>query len=166
MIIHRDASRLLQKYLNSDETHSNVLLVQGARQVGKTLLCTQAVAALPKSRTSVSLNLELRPDIKLLMDGCQKFSDFESLLKSKMGFTPGAGAVLFIDEAQESKSIGGFVRFMKESWSDTKCILTGSSMSRLFDKDTRIPVGRYETLTVRPFSFREFLRAKDQWTPQ
>jgi predicted AAA+ superfamily ATPase len=160
MIIHRDVNPLIRKYLDSSETHSSVLLVQGARQVGKTLLCAQAIAALPKSRPSVSLNLELRPDIKLLIDGCQQFSEFESLLKSKMGFMPGSGAVLFIDEAQESKSIGGFVRFIKESWRDTKCILTGSSMSRLFDKNTRIPVGRYETLTVRPFSFREFLRAK------
>ena len=160
MIIHRDASLPFQKYIDSDERHSNVLLVQGARQVGKTMLCTQSIASLPKSRASISLNLELRPDIKLLIDGCQQFSEFESLLKSKMGFTPGMGAVLFIDEAQESKSLGRFVRFMKESWGDTKCILTGSSMSRLFDKDTRIPVGRYETLTVRPFSFREFLRAK------
>ncbi len=161
MIISRDIEAKIQAYLDSPELHSNVLLVHGARQVGKTLICTQVLSRLQQTRPCTTVNLEERPDLKLAMDECRSFSDFVVLLKTKLGFDPGNNAVLFIDEAQESKALGGFVRFMKEKWPHTKCILTGSSMSRLFDKDARIPVGRTQSVVVRPCTFREFLRAKD-----
>lgn len=161
MYIKRDIEAKLLSYLVSTEEHANVLLVQGARQVGKTLVCKKVLSQFPESRQCVSLNLEERPDLKLKIDQTENFADFTTLLKSTIGFEPGKGAVLFIDEAQESKTLGSYVRFMKENWSHTKCILTGSSMSKLFHKDTRVPVGRYQSLMVRPCSFREFLRAKD-----
>jgi uncharacterized protein len=160
MLVSRSIEKLLLDYLELKVEHANVLLVHGARQVGKTLLCSQVLSQCSHSHRTVSVNLEEKPDIKLLFDSCQSFADFEMLLKTKLGFSPGGESVLFIDEAQESKSLGGFVRFMKEKWSHTKCILTGSSMSRLFDKDVRIPVGRTQDIVVRPFSFREFLRAQ------
>ena len=138
-----------------------MLLVQGARQVGKTVICKQALSQLPPNRKITFINLEESPDLKLQIDQTQNFAEFTALLRLSKGFAPGEDAVLFIDEAQESKKIGSYVRFMKENWQHTKCILTGSSMTKLFDNDTRVPVGRFESLIVRPSSFREYLRARD-----
>jgi uncharacterized protein len=161
MYIRRDIEAKLITYLESKEEHSNVLLVQGARQVGKTAICKRTLSLVQDHRRCTSINLEERPDFKLQVDQCQNFLEFTMLLKNTLGFEPGQDAILFIDEAQESKTLGSFVRFMKENWSHTKCILTGSSMSKFFADETRIPVGRYESLFVRPCSFREFLRSKD-----
>jgi predicted AAA+ superfamily ATPase len=86
-------------------------------------------------------------------------------LRDEFNFTPNGSRILFIDEAQESRQLGRFVRFMKEDWHGTTTILTGSMMTRLFHDDIRFPVGRVKTIHVQPFSFFEFLAAakKNEW---
>jgi predicted AAA+ superfamily ATPase len=46
---------------------------------------------------------------------------------------------------------------MKEKWLKTQVVLSGSSMTRLFRKSQRVPVGRVLKLEVHSFSFLEFL---------
>jgi predicted AAA+ superfamily ATPase len=55
--------------------------------------------------------------------------------------------------------LGGFVRFMKEEWSNATVILSGSTLTRLFRPSVRYPVGRIRRCTVTPYSFTEFLVA-------
>lgn len=68
-------------------------------------------------------------------------------------------SILFIDEAQESMALGRFVRFMKEDRPCATVILSGSTLRRLFRKDTRYPVDRVKNLVLGPFSFSEYLTA-------
>jgi hypothetical protein len=75
------------------------------------------------------------------VDACQEFREFEQLLRDRLGFDGTAQHVLFFDEAQESRRLGQFVRFMKEDWPHATVILSGSTLSRLFRDDTRYPVG-------------------------
>ncbi len=82
------------------------------------------------------------------------------MLQIDFKFNPDIESILFIDEAQESKQLGAYVRSMKEQWHKTHVILTGSSISRLFSG--RFPVGRVEFLELQSFSFFEFLDAIDQ----
>jgi predicted AAA+ superfamily ATPase len=111
------------------------------------------------SMKTIIINLEKDRLFRLKIDECRQFSEFEDLLRISYGFDPAAGGILFIDESQESMVLGQFVRFMKESWPRTTSILSGSTLSRLFRKNIRYPVGRVKRLTVSPFSFYEFLRA-------
>lgn len=104
----------------------------------------------------VSLNLEVQKSIRLSIDNCQDFFEFEALLREH-GLKPEVEQILFIDEAQESEQIGSFVRSMKERWRNTRCVLSGSSMTRIFRDDQRIPVGRFHRLLLEPLSFHEFL---------
>jgi uncharacterized protein len=157
--MRRQLATVIEKYLNRDEPRSNTLIVQGARQVGKTHL-VQSI--LEKREQVCAINLEKTPQDKLAIDSTHSFAEFEVFLKTYYGFQPKKGSVLFIDEAQESKKLGSYVRFFKEEWEGSKVILTGSSMSRLFQVDQRVPVGRVEYLNVHPFSFREFLRMLGQ----
>lgn len=134
--------------------------MDGVRQVGKTTGIQLVLEDLKIPH--LEINLEKAKNVRLALDQTLDFMEFERLLKQEYGFVPGDGQLLFIDEANESHRLGHYVRQMKEDWQDQTVILTGSMMLRLFrDKDVRIPVGRYETLTVGPFSFDEFLLANE-----
>ena len=146
-------------FIERPDVHKPVLLVEGARQVGKTTLVSEALKNKPRS---VVLNLERDALARSSIDACRQFSDFEELLEDEYGYTGRDGRVLFFDEAQESIRLGGFVRVMKEEWSRATVVLSGSTLTRLFRDDTRYPVGRVERLIVRPFSFSEFLSAIDK----
>ncbi|MBD3343814.1 MAG: AAA family ATPase [Chitinivibrionales bacterium] len=155
--INRVQEKALRGFLNSSERNKNVLLVEGARQVGKTTLveyCLKKVKV-----PEISLNLDFHKRIRNKIDLCSEFGDFELILMDEIGFDPEKESILFIDEAQESEKLGSFVRFMKEKWDHTIVILSGSTLVRLFRKDQRFPVGRISCLLVTPFNFDEFLSA-------
>ena len=63
-----------------------------------------------------------------MIDDCEEFNEFNQVLKDRVGFDGDSGYVLFIDEAQESRKLGRFVRFMKEEWRNSTVILTGSTL--------------------------------------
>ncbi|WP_299976342.1 AAA family ATPase [Desulfobacula sp.] len=155
--IFRNIEPELYGFVKSSDEHKDVLLVEGARQVGKTTVVEHVISRFP-DRTTI-INLEKDRLFRLKIDECKQFSEFEDLLRISFGFDPTAGGILFIDESQESMVLGRFVRFMKESWPRTTTILSGSTLARLFRKDVRYPVGRVKRLMVSPFSFCEFLRA-------
>ncbi len=142
----------IDQFLRFDETESSVLLVEGARQVGKTYFLNDILS----EKNHIKIDLEKEKAFRAKIDATTNFEEFDLLLKTQKGLK--SGAILFIDEAQESEKLGEYVRYMKESWTNVTTILTGSSMTKLFRPNTRVPVGRINYLTVNPFSFREFLR--------
>lgn len=159
-------SNKIKELVDLSPNESIVLLVEGPRQVGKTTLITNTLTQ--NKIPAVEINLE-RDLVRLSqIEKCTDFGEFTTWLKDTLDFTPDGSKVLFIDEAQESKKLGHFVRFMKEEWQHTVTILTGSMMSRLFDADTRYPVGRVKNINVQPLTFFEFLAAlgKDDWIKQ
>lgn len=159
-MILRKISNKIKDFIDKKEKNKNVLIVDGVRQVGKT---TAIRAAL--SGKTLEINLELNKELRDRLDKTVEFAEFVRLLAVDFQFTPGTGTVLFIDEANESERLGHFVRQMKEDWPDQTTILSGSMLQKLFrDPKVRIPVGRYERLTVGPFNFAEFLQA-NQKTP-
>lgn len=156
-MIPRKLSQKLLQLVKNKEQFNNVILLEGARQVGKTTLVRQTLKE--NGIPFKEINLE---ELKILaekMDQCENFDDFSDLVQLEVKFKIGGPEVLFIDEAQESKQIGKFIRFMKEKWEFTIVILSGSSMARIFRDDTRFPVGRVAFLHLQPLSFSEFLSA-------
>jgi predicted AAA+ superfamily ATPase len=150
----------LEKLRSSVLSNNNrdVLLIQGARQVGKTTLIEQALAPL---NPVYALNFERDLDTLREIDRSDSFDEFTRILRLRF-HTPDfdrPGSIIFLDEAQESEKIGSYVRFMKEEWKHVRVILSGSSMSRIFRGSTRVPVGRYRPWHVTPFVFDEFLSA-------
>lgn len=155
--VERTIEPSIVDFLRRRERHKNVLLVEGARQVGKTSLVEHAIAASGKPACGANLERDVR--LRSLLDACGSFAEFEQVLADRLKFTPGPGSVLFIDESQESRNLGRFVRFMKEEWTDATVVLSGSTLSRLFRDDVRYPVGRVQQVVVAPFSFSEYLVA-------
>lgn len=155
--ISRSVDKSIRTFIVDARPNKNVMLVEGARQVGKSFMVAHALQA--SAKKFFSLNLEKETRLRSLIDECQEFCDFEQLLRDRIGFDGNADQALFFDEAQESRKLGEFVRFMKEDWPRATVILSGSSLSRLFRKETRYPVGRVQNLLLCPFSFSEFLVA-------
>ena len=155
--ISRTSDSDISAFFENSAPFKNVLLVEGARQVGKSSLVEHSLDKVSKKATR--LNLERDTRMCSLIDDCGDFSDFVQLLRDRLGFRPDAGEILFIDEAQESRRLGGFVRFMKEEWSHASVVLSGSTLGRLFREETRYPVGRVSRILLAPFSFSEFLDA-------
>lgn len=155
-MIQRDLEKRLIAHLTHRVEHPNVALLEGARQVGKTTLVESIRPKL--DREMLYLNLEENNRTVHDLSSCRDFADFETYLATTHQFKGDGQRVLCIDEAQEAPALGGFVRFMKEKWQHTPVILTGSSMTRIFGRETRFPVGRVTRFLLQPFSFKEFLR--------
>jgi uncharacterized protein len=153
----RNIEYILRDFLKDLGTGSGVLLVEGARQVGKTYFVESVLRDMDQERVIV-INLEKEKDLKFEIEETKNFEEFTQWLSLKKGFKDNEAYTVFIDEAQESQVLGSYVLSMKEEWKQSKVILTGSSMNKLFDGSSRVPVGRIDYLTVRPFSFLEFLQ--------
>jgi predicted AAA+ superfamily ATPase len=98
--VPRVQEKTLRTFVQEKAPHKDVLLVEGARQTGKTTLVEHVLSAV--KRKSVAINFERRPALLSKIDSCADFSDFTSLLEDACGFDPSANHVLFIDESQES----------------------------------------------------------------
>ena len=74
-------------------------------------------------------------------------------------------ALLFIDEIQEVPEAVAMLRYFYEDLPWVYVIAAGSRLQVLTKKRISFPVGRVEYLTLRPFSFVEYLEAKgyDDW---
>lgn len=153
--------RVIEKPIREAIVHStspyNVILLSGARQCGKSTL----VSHLFPPSEHIHINLARDGAFTESIDATGNFDDFTFLIESYYHYKIGSGKVLVIDEAQLSKKLGGYVRFMKEEWARQHVILTGSTLSTLFDH-TQKPTGRVVEFTLRPFNFIEFLTALNE----
>ena len=167
----RDLESDLTKFWKDSPAPFNVLLLYGARQVGKSTLLEH----LYPPAEHLHINLAREAGFTAAIDQTTSFDDFTFLLQSYFRFTPGKNPdrLLIIDEAQLSHKLGSYVRFMKEAWPPQKVILTGSTLSALF-KNHEKPTGRVSEFVLRPFHFREVLAclgetsavtAIEKWSP-
>jgi len=140
--------------LLENERDSRVIMIEGARQVGKSYLVKDVLSNIKK--TSLCFDLEKDKKFCRQISKTEDFEDFTVLLKDNYDLKE--NSILFIDEAQESKKLSQYVKSFKEDWKNIKVILTGSSMNRFFSKENRIPVGRTKSLCVFGFNFTEFVK--------
>lgn len=151
----RLAEKELKEALNNTDKNRDAILVKGARQVGKTSL----VQHLCSNHPHCWLDLEKEKAFLRKIDATNTFEEFSDLLAAEKNFIPGQGKILIIDEAQESRLLGGYVRYFKETWENQTVVLLGSLMARLFRSGVRYPVGRTHTIKIYPCTFEEFLLA-------
>ena len=149
----REIHTALKKMI-TDSHRREVVVIEGARQVGKSYLVNSVLADI--GGTSHSFDLEKNNKIRREINKTEDFADFQTLMLDR--YEVKFGSILFFDEAQECPRLAGYVKSFKEDWPEVRVILTGSSMNRFFPKSVRIPVGRTRSLCVFGFSFTEFVR--------
>ncbi len=142
----RTISKNIKKWLNDDE----IIILYGARQVGKTTLLENLIKTEEKA---ILYNCELNTISEILES--KNLSQIKLLLE-------GYKVVIF-DEAQVIKNIGKVLKLIYDDKTiKTKLIVTGSSSFELANKTVEPLTGRNITFKLYPLSLSE-VQEKHNW---
>lgn len=154
--IHRDLMKSMLEWKNN--SRRLVLLLRGARQVGKSFLVAQF--AKEYFEEYVVVNFEEQKEYAACFDtiDCSTILNKIRLISGKQ-ILPGK-SLLFFDEIQECPAAIQSLRYFKEKEPELHVIGAGSLLEfALNSEDFKMPVGRIEFLYLKPLSFKEFLDA-------
>ncbi|MBU4030842.1 ATP-binding protein [Patescibacteria group bacterium] len=144
--------RLLQKQLKKKFFKGKILIIAGARQVGKTFLSLELVKDFPKK------------DVRLF--NCDNPTDRQELANRDLEFLKqliGDAKIIFIDEAQKVDNIGETLKLLVDYYKNKKQIIaTGSSSLNLLDNTQEPLTGRKYVHYLFPLSLEEIYPDKNQ----
>ena len=132
---------------------NKVLILLGARRVGKTAFIKNYLSTIPKE-DYLQLNGEDIQDANLLKE--RSVANYTRLL--------GNTKLLVIDEAQNIPEIGLILKLIVDSIAGIKVIVTGSSVYDLSNKLGEPLVGRKNTIYLFPFAQMEFSKQENYKT--
>lgn len=145
MEIARVALDLIQKKLQPNK----VVVLLGARRVGKTILIEKVIESL--NEKYLFLNGDDVESHNLLES--QSTANFNRLL--------GDTRFLIIDEAQEIPNIGKKLKLMVDTITDLKVLVTGSSAFEINNQIGEPLVGRMKTINLYPIAQIEFSKTEN-----
>jgi hypothetical protein len=134
------------------------LLLQGARQVGKTWLINEF--GKNEYGNYVYLNFEQSPNLKSLFTGelsPSKIIDNIGLLLSQK--IVAENTLICFDEIQNCPEALTSLKYFQEQARDFHIIAAGSLLGVSLGKTSSFPVGKVNFLTLYPLSFAEYLEA-------
>jgi len=143
-----------------EEKQRKVLLVRGARQVGKTF----SVRTLGKTFGSfLEVNFEEHPQIKSFFVDSLNPDDVREKLSIYFGMDiiPGE-TLLFFDEIQACPNALRALRFFYEKKQDLHVIAAGSLLEFAISEISSFGVGRIRSLFMYPMTFGEYLTASGE----
>ena len=135
--------RIVQKKIIDRMTPNKVILIYGARRVGKTVLINQIISDF--NCKTLNMNGEDYDTLRLLHE-CS-ISNYRNLLSGI--------DLLTIDEAQHIPDIGAKLKLMVDEIANIRVIVSGSSSFDLFNKSGEPLVGRSIPFHLTAFSQRE-----------
>ncbi|MFA5994997.1 MAG: ATP-binding protein [Patescibacteria group bacterium] len=141
---------------------NKVIIIKGARQVGKTTLLNALRAELeqchPHSTVYFAIDQELTSawvhDPKL----------FLQFLRDQYGLGENKKLYVFLDEFQYLKQAGQFLKTVYDIAKDQLQLIVSGSSSLELTKNAEYLTGRKIEFTLRHFSFHEYLLAKSTFT--
>jgi len=152
-MIPRDIEPKIIKWLNNKE----IIAIRGSRQCGKTTFLNRITEILKERRVN-------KKNIHYVSfeDDFEK-EKFEKNPKDYISFKlTGKGKhYLLLDEVQYIKNAGKLLKLVYDSIENVKIIITGSSTLDMNEIGTFL-VGRVLLFDMYPFSFNEFLQAKNE----
>ena len=139
--------RLIEKAVEKSITNNKILLLLGARQVGKTTLLNRIISKF--GGNIINLDLEVDKSRLFLAKNLPPRDAINSL---------GNPPVLVIDEAQRIPEASRIVKGWYDTGIKNKIILSGSSSLNLLDQSAEALTGRNEKLFLTPLLFSEIIR--------
>jgi uncharacterized protein len=140
-------SRIIQQHIEQNLFKQKVILLIGARQIGKTTLLREVV----KTRTEKSLWLNADElDIKQQLETANTSTQLLQLF--------GNAKLIIIDEAQQVENIGLKLKLVIDTNPDLQIIATGSSAFELLQKSNEPLTGRKKEYHLYPISFLEMVQ--------
>lgn len=137
------------------------LLIRGARQVGKSF--TIEKFGKENFEQTVTINFELKPILKDCFRDLEPRKIIREIeLALNVQIRPGT-TLLFLDEIQFCPEAIAALRYFKELMHELHVIAAGSLLEfALIDKNISFPVGRVQSIYMRPLSFLEFLQVMNE----
>lgn len=148
-----------QDLLNWQQRENRLpLLLRGARQVGKSYIIEKFGRT--HFRQMLTVNFELHPELIPCFNTLEPAEILKNLtLLTRQSIKPGED-LLFLDEIQDCPNAIRSMRYFKEKLPGLHVIGAGSLLEfTLNDSQFRMPVGRIESLYLKPLSFGEYLTA-------
>lgn len=152
-MLNRKIESSIASWIKNDK---KALLIDGARQVGKTYIIRKMLKNF--GCEYIEFNLVQSPELIKLLEKSEKVDDVITNLSlfTDKPFVKGK-TFIFIDEIQELKEITTKVKFWVEEGS-FRYIFSGSLLGVELKNITSAPVGYLKTLTMYPMDFEEFLQ--------
>ncbi len=146
-----------------DKKHRKPLIINGARQVGKSWLVKE-FGENYFANDIVIINFEKQRDLHIIFKQNFDVNRIISELQLVLGISIVKGKTLvFFDEIQSCSEALGSLRYFYEDMPDLHVIAAGSLLDFEF-RDQPYPVGRVEIMNLYPMSFMEFLVANNKKT--
>ena len=145
--VERDLEGAISKYIDKKE----IIAVVGVRQCGKSTLVNKILDGLEGKGRRVS---------RVTFDNLKVLHLFENDIDSFIELYVKGYDILFIDEVHYSKDSGRKLKYLYDNF-EVKIFISGSSAVGVSVHSVKYLVGRIITFELYPFSFREFLRARN-----
>lgn len=135
------------------------LIVRGARQVGKTTLLRLFGKA--QFEHVLEINFELQPEYADCFHSLQPQTIINAISSVSGQQLTANKSLLILDEIQECPNAIKALRYFKENIPELHVTAAGSLLEfTLREENFRMPVGRIESLYMKPLSFNEYLTAR------
>ena len=154
--MYRSAIEDLKKW--KENKKRKPLIIEGARQVGKTWLLKKFGEEFFENY--VYVDLEEDGLAREIFDGSFEPERIVSRLAIHKGveIVPGK-TLIIVDEAQENPRALTALKYFYENSPEYHIIVAGSLLGITLHQDFSFPVGKVETLRINPLTFKEFLIA-------
>ena len=139
--------RIIKKLIEEKLFKGKIIIIYGARQVGKTTLVKEIQNT--QKADSVYLNCD-EPDVRLALT-----DKTSTELKAYIG----SRRLVVIDEAQRVSNIGLTLKLINDNFPEIQVIATGSSSFDLSNKISEPLTGRNYEFTLYPLSINELGQA-------
>lgn len=154
--MYREAIKKLEKWKNSGRRKP--LIVNGARQVGKTYLLKEFGSKYYEKFAYINMDNNIR--MKELFEGDFDTSRLIQGLKIESGVNIEPGNTLIVlDEAQEVLNSVAALKYFNENANEYHIIIAGSLLGITLHKGISFPVGKVDFLNMYPLNFKEYLIA-------
>ncbi len=155
-MLHRKIESHITKYLTHNE--NKVLIVSGARQVGKSFIIRHVANKLFPN--FIELNLIKDYEGERLFEKVRTTDDFYLTLSMIAGDKLGTveDTIIFLDEIQQYPHLLTMMKFLREE-NRFRYVASGSLLGVTLKKSTSIPLGSIDIMQMYPMDFEEFLIA-------
>lgn len=152
-MLHRKIEKPITEWIRESK---KALLIDGARQVGKTYIIRNVLEA--EGCEYIEFNLIHNPEIAALLATSNTVDDMVTNLSlfTTKPFVKGK-TFLFFDEIQEFKDLATKVKFWVDEGS-FRYVFSGSLLGVEMKNIKSAPVGYLKTYTMYPMDFEEFLQ--------
>lgn len=152
----RFAIKELEKW--KDSPRRKPLIIEGARQVGKTWLVKEFASS--HYRNMVYVNFEKQIYLRNIFQTDFDINRILTALKAATHEEIVSGETLiFLDEIQDAQNGLTSLKYFCEDAPEQHVIAAGSLLGIELHRNTSFPVGKVRFLTLRPMSFLEYLLA-------